>query len=165
MPLSALSRWIAPARRGNEFYGVNHSSNRFERQYEDTANRLDPTRRATHGSPVTWADRHGPYCFYLSDVGKGKAAFPCYQQAAYEAYNSDDAPVMNQEGPNNPMEWDEYGAAGSSSAYTLAQVIPQAVRFPINSSDPDYIFHRYLMPLPHLQYNIGLAKLLRHVSC
>ena len=33
--------------------GVNHSSNRFERQYEDIANALDPTRRATHGSPVT----------------------------------------------------------------------------------------------------------------
>ena len=32
---------------GNEYYGVNHSSNRFERQYEDTANALDGTRRAT----------------------------------------------------------------------------------------------------------------------
>jgi beta-galactosidase/beta-glucuronidase len=58
---------------GNEYYGVNHSSNRFERQYEDTTNALDGTRRATHGSPVTWADRHGPYCFYLSTVGAGQA--------------------------------------------------------------------------------------------
>ena len=75
---------------------VNHSSNRFERQYEDIANHLDGTRRATHGSPVTWADRHGPYCFYLSTVGTGQASFPCYQQAAYAAYNYD----LSQLGPN-----------------------------------------------------------------
>jgi hypothetical protein len=49
---------------------------------------------------------------------------------------------MNQEGPNNPMEWDEYGAAGSSSAYTISQVIPSDVRFPINGSQPDWIYHR-----------------------
>ena len=128
---------------GNEYYGVNHSSNRFERQYEDTANKFDPTRRATHGSPVTWADRHGPYCFYLSTVGPGESSFPCYQQAGYEAYNSkEDQNIMNQEGPNDPMEWDEYGAAGASSEYTLTQIIPKEHRFPVSATNADYIFHR-----------------------
>lgn len=93
---------------GNEYYGVNHTSNRFERQYEDVARSLDPTRRATHGSPVTWADRHGPYCFYLAVTGSGRASFPCWQSPAYEAYNSASSNVMNQEGPNDPFEWDEY---------------------------------------------------------
>lgn len=93
---------------GNEYYGVNHTSNRFERQYEDVARSLDPTRWATHGSPVTWADRHGPYCFYLSVTGSGRASFPCWQSPAYEAYNSALSNVMNQEGPNDPFEWDEY---------------------------------------------------------
>ena len=61
-----------------------------------------------------WADRHGPYCFYLSTVGAAQASFPCYQQAAYAAYNYDlsrvgvnATSVMNQEGPNDPMEWCE----------------------------------------------------------
>jgi beta-mannosidase len=102
---------------------------------------LDPTRRATHGSPVTWADRHGPYCFYLSTVGPGKAAFPCYEQAAYDAYNNVSQTIMNQEGPNNPMEWDEYGAAGSSSVYTISKVLSAADRFPVNASE-SFIFHR-----------------------
>ena len=128
---------------GNEYYGVNHSSNRFERQYEDTANSIDPTRRATHGSPVTWADRHGPYCFYLSTVGPGQSSFPCYEQSAYDAYNNESQTIMNQEGPNNPMEWDEYGAAGSSSEFTISQVIPKEHRFPVNATSPDFIFHRY----------------------
>ena len=40
------------------------------------------------------------------------------------------------------MEWDEYGAAGSSSEYTIAQVIPHARRFPVNATSADFIFHR-----------------------
>ena len=109
---------------GNEYYGVNHSSNRFERQYEDTANALDPTRRATHGSPVTWADRHGPYCFYLSYTGPAEAAFPCYQRAAYDVYNNDTQTIMNQEGPNNPMEW--YVTASTSDSLSLARSLARA---------------------------------------
>ena len=127
---------------GNEFYGINRTSNRFERQYEDVASMLDPTRRATHGSPVTWADRHGPYCFYLSHVGDGKSPFPCYQQAAYEAYNEFTQTVMNQEGPNDPMEWDEYGAAGASSVFTISQVISAEQVFPVAASSQEWQFHR-----------------------
>lgn len=48
------------------------------------AYRFDPTRRATHGSPVTWADRHGPYCFYLSNAGPGESAFPCWTKSGYQ---------------------------------------------------------------------------------
>lgn len=129
---------------GNEYYGVNRSSNRFERQYEEIANDLDPTRAATHGSPVTWADRHGPYCFYLSNAGPGRASFPCFQSPGYKAYNGGANAInwMNQEGPNDPFEWDEYGAAGASSEYTISQTIPRGSQYPINSTNVDYIFHR-----------------------
>ena len=131
---------------GNEYYGVNHSSNAFERQYEDIARAEDPTRRATHGSPVTHVDRHGPYCAYLSTVGPGKASFPCWEQAIYQAFNQDrmhyDAHVMNQEGANNPMEWDEFGAAGASSEYTITQVIPKANLYPVVDAQADWVFHR-----------------------
>ena len=34
---------------GNEYYGVNHSSNKFERQYEDVANRFVQTVRTAKG--------------------------------------------------------------------------------------------------------------------
>ena len=37
---------------------------------------------------------------------------------------------------------DEYGAAGSSSEYTISRVIPAENLFPINGSDPNYIYHR-----------------------
>ena len=37
---------------------------------------------------------------------------------------------------------DEYGAAGSSSEYTISQVIPAENLFPVNGSDPNYIYHR-----------------------
>ena len=49
---------------GNEFYGINRTSSRFERQFEEIVERLDSPdstvykgRRAIHGSPVTWAQR------------------------------------------------------------------------------------------------------------
>ena len=43
------------------------------------------------------------------------------------------------------MEWDEYGAAGSSSEYTITQFISQEAlsgQVPLNGSQPDLIFHR-----------------------
>ena len=42
-------------------------------------------------------------------------------------------------------EWDEYGAAGSSSEYTIRQVISKDAltgQVPMNGSQPDLIFHR-----------------------
>jgi hypothetical protein len=40
-------------------------------------------------------------------------------------------------------EWDEYGAAGSSSEYTIRQVISkEALSVPMNGSQADLIFHR-----------------------
>jgi len=123
---------------GNEFYGVNRTSNVFERQYEDIAGQLDAGRKATHGSPVTWAARHGPYCFYFSNIGGG-GDFPCLYSPGYAAYNTG---IMNQEGPNDPFEWDEYGAAGMASEYSLRRMIPAEHVFPVNSSQEDWIFHR-----------------------
>ena len=121
---------------------MNRTSNKFEGQYETVATQIDPTRRATHGSPVTWADRHGPYCFYLSHVADYSASFPCSPQPGYSVFNNVDDNIMNQEGPNNPMEWDEYGAAGASSVYTITQVMPPASRFPVLFNNSDWVFHR-----------------------
>jgi len=123
---------------GNEFYGVNYTSNVFERQFEDIARAVDGTRKAIHGSPVTWAQRHGPYCFYFSNVGGG-GSFPCLGSPGYAAYN---AGTMNQEGPNDPFEWDEYGASGIASEYSLRKMIPEQHIFPVNVSQEDWVFHR-----------------------
>lgn len=84
----------------------------------------------------------GPYCFYLSTVANSTPSFPCYPSAAYDVFNDVDSNVMNQEGPNDPFEWDEYGAAGSSSVYTLQKVISTEAQFPIRSNSTEYIFHR-----------------------
>jgi beta-mannosidase len=133
---------------GNEIYGVNRSSNPFERQYEEIANAMDPTRRATHGSPVTWVARHGPYCFYfVSGRGTDNAShpFPCTQTPGYAAFNSLEAPVMNQEGANDPIEWDEYGTPGLSSARALRRWMPPAaLAYPtgIDSMSDDWVYHR-----------------------
>jgi hypothetical protein len=46
---------------------------------------------------------------------------------------------------NQFAEWDEYGASGSSSEYTIRQVISKealAGQVPMNGSQPDLIFHR-----------------------
>ena len=58
------------------------------------------------------------------------------------------------------LEWDEYGAAGSSSEYTIRQVIPkEALSIPMNGSQPDMIFHRAfnVSPLLGNVFSLGLT--------
>ena len=107
------------------------------------------SRRATHGSPVTWVARHGPYCFYfVAGHGDDNAshAFPCTQTPGYEAYNAadQDIAVMNQEGQSDPMEWDEYGTPGLASLSSLRRALPAAALSPaaMTNTSADWVFHR-----------------------
>merc|ERR1711998_325380 len=68
-----------------------------------------------------------------------EAPFPCTSTPGYAAYNTG---TMNQEGANDPFEWDEFGAAGIASEFSLRRMISSQHLFPINSSQEDWVFHR-----------------------
>ena len=45
-------------------------------------------------------------------------------------------------GPDNPLEWTEYGASGAASVETLHRIIPAEHLWPIRASDPYWIWHK-----------------------
>ena len=109
---------------GNEWYRDAGNSRQMA-QLRRICNELDPTRPYHDPDPETIAQRHGPHGY---DVA-----------THYSTYNTG-RPMTA--GPNNPLEWTEYGASGAASVETLRRIIPADHLWPIRGSDPYWIWHK-----------------------
>ena len=109
---------------GNEWYR-DASNSRQMAQLRQICNEMDPTRPYHDPDPETIAQRHGPHG---------------YDHAThYLTYNTG-RPMTA--GPDNPLEWTEYGASGAASVETLRRIIPAEHLWPIRASDPYWIWHK-----------------------
>lgn len=108
---------------GNELYIDRNTSSQMA-QFEDICKELDPTRLACGPDPVANAQRHGPHWFYFPED--------------YTTYNTN---VGSSVGPDNPIEWTEYGASGASCVETLKRIIPDKNLWPINDNDVYWRWH------------------------
>jgi beta-mannosidase len=109
---------------GNEWYRTRENSRQMA-QLRRICNEVDPTRPYHDPDPEVVAQRHGPHSF----------EYP----RSYRTYNTG-KPLSA--GPDIPLEWTEYGAAGASSVPTLQRIMPSASLWPLNSSDPHWIWHK-----------------------
>ncbi len=109
---------------GNEWYRTAANS-RHMAQLRKIAAGIDPTRPYHDPDPETLAQRHGPHSF----------EYP----GSYRVYNT--GKPMSA-GPDIPLEWTEYGAAGASSVNTLRRIMPEGSLWPIRSDDPHWAWHK-----------------------
>lgn len=108
---------------GNELYMTRRNSKQVA-QFEDICKEMDPTRPAVGPSPVVEYQRHGPHWFYIP--------------GEYNLYNTG-YPLTA--GPDNPVEWSEYGSSGSSSLQTLKRIMPTTDLWPLPYSAPVMQWH------------------------
>ena len=109
---------------GNEWYR-NAENSRHMAQLRTICGEMDATRPYHDPDPECIAQRHGPHN-YLWDLH-------------YQTYNTGHPLTA---GPDNPLEWTEYGASGASSVETLQRILPAEHLWPIQSSDPYWIWHK-----------------------
>lgn len=109
---------------GNEWYRDAKSSRQMA-QLREICNEVDPGRPFHDPDPETSAQRHGPHSYDYTHH--------------YETYNTG-RPLTD--GPDDPLEWTEYGAAGAASVSTLERIMPKEHLWPIRSSDPYWIWHK-----------------------
>ena len=109
---------------GNEWYCDSQSSRQMA-QLRKICNATDPSRPFHDPDPEVVAQRHGPHSYNFV--------------RHYKTFNSGH-PLTS--GPDDPVEWTEYGAAGASSADTLKRIMPEDHLWPISSSDPYWIWHK-----------------------
>jgi beta-mannosidase len=109
---------------GNEWYR-NAQNSRQMAQLRQICQEMDPTRPFHHPDPECIAQRHGPHG-YEGDQH-------------YRTYNSGHPLTA---GPDNPLEWTEYGASGAASVETLRRIIPAEHLWPIRASDPYWTWHK-----------------------
>lgn len=98
---------------GNELYMTRKNSKQVA-QFEDICKEMDPMRQAVGPSPVVEYQRHGPHWFNIP--------------GEYDLYNTG-YPLTA--GPDNPVEWSEYGASGASSLQTLKRIMPGTELWPL----------------------------------
>ena len=109
---------------GNEWYR-NASNSRQMAQLRRICGETDPTRPFHDPDPECIAQRHGPYAYdYVHH---------------YEIY--DTGRPMNG-GPDDPLEWTEYGTSGAASVETLRAIMPQENLWPIRTTDPYWRWHK-----------------------
>lgn len=108
---------------GNELYLDRGDSSQVA-QFLDLCTAVDPARSAQGASPVTTDQRHGPHWFNFDEE--------------YGVYNTG---YPLSAGPDNPAEWNEYGASGASSVETLERIMPEAGRWPIRDDNADWRWH------------------------
>ena len=109
---------------GNEWYR-NAANSRQMAQLRKICNELDPTRPFHDPDPECVAQRHGPH------------GYEGIQH--YRTYNTG-YPLTA--GPDNPLEWTEYGASGAASVETLQRIMPAEHLWPIRPSDPYWAWHK-----------------------
>ncbi len=111
---------------GNEWY-TNDKNSRQMAQLRQICNEVDSTRPFHDPDPECVGQRHGPYEYENNTI--------------YQVYNS--GHPMNS-GPDDPMEWTEYGVSGASSIKSLKRIMPEESLWPIELSDPYWIWHNGL---------------------
>ena len=94
-------------------------------QLRTICNEMDPTRPYHDPDPECIAQRHGPHSYEWNQH--------------YRTYNTG-YPLTA--GPDNPLEWTEYGASGAASVETLERIMPAEHLWPIRSSDPYWTWHK-----------------------
>jgi len=109
---------------GNEWYR-NAQSSRQMAQLRKICNETDPTRPYHDPDPECIAQRHAPHGYDWAQH--------------YRTYNTG-YPLTG--GPDNPLEWTEYGASGASSVETLQRIMPAEHLWPIRPSDPYWTWHK-----------------------
>ncbi len=108
---------------GNELYITRQTSLQVK-QFEDICKELDSSRHVIGADPVCEYQRHGPHWFDFN--------------SEYSVYNTGYPLTV---GPDNPVEWTEYGASGASSVTTLKRIIPKENLWPISSKDSVWQWH------------------------
>lgn len=109
---------------GNEMY-INAKTSRQMAQLRKICNETDPTRPYHDPDPECIAQRHGPHSYEWNQH--------------YRTYNTG-YPLTT--GPDNPLEWTEYGASGAASVETLERIMPAEHLWPIRPSDPYWTWHK-----------------------
>jgi len=109
---------------GNELY-VTTGNSRQMVQFVELCRQLDPTRPCYGPDPVCEGQRHGPHWYD--------------RESHYQVCNTGEPLSV---GPDNPIEWTEYGAAGASSVETLRRIIPSDRLWPIRSDDEVWRWHK-----------------------
>ena len=109
---------------GNEWYRDAHNSRQMA-QLRTICNEVDPTRPYHDPDPETMAQRHGQYWYEHPQT--------------YDLYNTG-RPIFV--GPDNPLEWTEYGFAGASSVEALKSIMPATNLWPIHDTDPYWNWHK-----------------------
>jgi beta-mannosidase len=109
---------------GNEWYR-NAQNSRQMAQLRKICNEVDPTRPFHDPDPECIAQRHGPHSYDWN--------------LHYRTYN---VGYPLTAGPDNPLEWTEYGASGAASIETLRRIMPAEHLWPIRPSDPYWIWHK-----------------------
>ncbi len=141
---------------GNEWYR-NAQNSRQMAQLRRLCNELDPTRPFHDPDPECIAQRHGPYAYDWA--------------THYATYNTGYPLTV---GPDNPLEWTEYGASGAASVDTLQHIMPAEHLWPIHSSDRYWIWHKafaafgadnWLAPAQYLHLFGELPDLAATVRC
>lgn len=109
---------------GNEWYR-NAENSRQMAQLRRICNELDPTRPYHDPDPECIAQRHGPHGYEWAQH--------------YQSYNTG-YPLTG--GPDDPLEWTEYGASGASGVETLRRIIPADHLWPVRPDDAYWIWHK-----------------------
>jgi len=109
---------------GNEWYRDAKSSRQMA-QLREICTEVDPSRPFHDPDPEVIAQRHGPHSYDYAHI--------------YATYNTGQ-PLTD--GPDDPLEWTEYGASGAASVSTLKRIMPEEHLWPIRSSDPYWIWHK-----------------------
>ena len=109
---------------GNEWYR-NGQNSRQMAQLRRICGEMDPTRPFHDPDPECIAQRHGPHSYDYA--------------LHYQTYNRG-YPLTA--GPDNPLEWTEYGASGAASVDTLRVIMPAASLWPVKPTDPNWNWHK-----------------------
>ncbi len=109
---------------GNEWYRDAETSRQMA-QLRRICGEMDPSRPFHDPDPECIAQRHGPHSYDWAQH--------------YQTFNTG-YPLTA--GPDDPLEWTEYGAAGAASVETLRYIFPSDHLWPIRASDPFWIWHK-----------------------
>lgn len=109
---------------GNEMY-LDAKTSRQMAQLRKICNETDPTRPFHDPDPECIAQRHGPHSYEWNQH--------------YRTYNTG-SPLTA--GPDNPLEWTEYGASGAASVETLQRIMPSEALWPVRGDNPYWIWHK-----------------------
>ncbi|MEI7899998.1 MAG: sugar-binding domain-containing protein [bacterium] len=109
---------------GNEWYRDAKNSRQMA-QLRKICNETDPSRPYHDPDPEVMAQRHGPHGYVYPEH--------------YQTYNTGRPPTY---GPDNPIEWTEYGAAGAASVETLKSIMPAEDLWPVRNGNPYWIWHK-----------------------